>query len=268
MARFPRNDAGSAVDAANLVAARESARRVSTDSPAGAPTKADLQASAGASMAQAGQAALGAAKQQAGVALDQAGNTLQAGQNSASEQAADRRLRLNQSRIALDRHLSQLGLQLDRAAFNDQLRFKRDEAGRAALNNQQLADWAVVSAKSREDFLGKQQAVELAHERRVAMLEEAHKKILQTLQMESQGRIQEMDQATRQKLAQAKAAIEQKLAREKADAANRQAMWTAAGTIVGAAAGAAATGGSPAGAMAGGAIGGGLGSVAAAKTNA
>lgn len=249
----------SGVDASNRLKARAALREAA---PGGLRAQ---QAAAGQVAEAQGAAAVEGAKATIDAAKAGATNDVAAAQVSAGEAEADRRLRLGERRAAFDRQLGALGLKVDRESFNADLKFRRDESGRLALNQRQLADWAATSARSREDFLDKQQGVELAHQRRTELLRTAQARIDQTLKMEADGQIAALDRVTKERLVRAKADLEQKLARETADAANRQATWTTAGTLIGVGAGALI--GGPAGAAAGGAIGGGVGGLAAAKTS-
>jgi len=252
--------AASGIDAANALRARE-AVRASTAAPGGGGVR-ELQAGAGEMAKQQGQAAVQSAQQGVQTAARDASIDLRQAEGSEQERRAGRRLSLAQHRIDADRRLSALGLQVDRAAFDSQLQFRRDEAGRLALNQAQLADWSVVSAQSKEQFLGRMQAVQQASERKLALLRTAQARIEATLKMEADGRIAALDREAKERLVRAKAELEAKLAREQADAANRMAIWTTAGTIIGAGAGALI--GGPAGAGAGATVGAGVGTAAGA----
>lgn len=268
MAPYPyrsRNpQAAAGVDAANAIKQREAIRAAVSANPNAGGVR-ELQAAAGQATAERGAAAVERAAQGVQAAGQAAATGLAQAQNAEAEQAADRRLRLGQRRVAFDRQLSELGLKTDQATFNASLKFQKDELGRNALNQQQLADWAVLNAQSKEDFLNKMQQVEQAHERKTALLAAARQRIEQTLKLESEGRIAALDRATKESLLQAKISLEQKMQKEAADAANRQAIWTQGGTAVGAIVG--AIYGGPAGASAGGAAGGGVGSMAGAQAN-
>lgn len=225
-------------------------------------TKSAIQA-AGAQQAQAaGQIAVDSAKQDLSATQGAAQVAAQNQATADAERLGQRRLvlaetsRKNESRLAtLDRDVKQ-------KLFDSRMEFRRDELGRARLNEAQLADWTVQQSKSENEFRLRMQTMEQAHKQRMALLEVAHAKIAEQLEFESRKRMQDRDQATYERLARAKHNLEMKIQQEQAEAANRQAMWGAAGTVAGAGVGAAVGGpaGAGVGASAGGALATGLSS--------
>jgi hypothetical protein len=213
---------------------------------------------AGAAAAQvAGQAQVQQATQAVQANAQAAGTGVAAQGVADRARLADRRLALAEKARENDRRLSSLGLQTDRAEFETSLQIRRDKAGLAAFTAQQLADYAAVSARSRESYLDRVQDVQLAHERKLSLLKTAQARLEEQVRLESEGRIQAYDQATRERVARAIIELKEAQAREAAAQANRMAAWQAGGMIVGAAAGAYVSGGSPQGAAMGAQAGGG-----------
>jgi hypothetical protein len=219
----------------------------------------EIQAAGAQQAAQSGQIQNQAteATQKATAQVAQAGLAQQAAANTAdlSAKAAD----TERAGIAQGEQLAKLGSEFKQKLFDDRVKFAQDETGRKLLNEYQLAAWSVTKAKSQEALKDRMQKSELAHKRKIQMLEMAERKIAQALEFEQRKKEQDRNQKTLTDLAEAKRQMEAAIAKAQADAANTQAMWTAAGTVVGAAAG---IPGGPAGMAAGASIGGAAGSYA------
>lgn len=211
--------------------------------------------------AQAGQIQLGAAQQ-----TQQQQQLL--GQEALAERAREQRgagfaqqIALGeQQREAADR-LARIDRTLKSRLLDDQLQFRRDQAGQALLNERQMADWAVSKAQSAEEYASYAQAAQQVYERELQMLETANKKITQVLQQNYIKEGKPLDRQLRMKLAQQKKQLELEIQKKQNKAANNAAMWQAGGTIVGGVAGA-LLGGGPAGAAVGASLGAGLGQIA------
>ncbi len=217
----------------------------------------EVQAAGAQQAAAAGEIQVGAATKTAeGLAqLGQVG--VAEAKRAGSADVATAQSNAQQTETADASQLSKLGLDVKQKLFDDRIKFARDEAGNKVWTESLLMDHAVTAAKSDAEFKSRMQTAQLVHERRSKMLEVAHAKIVAALEYESKSKQQNMTQDVREKLIRAKAELEAKMQREAADAANKQAMWSAGGTIVGGAIGAL---GGPAGVAAGAAIGGALGS--------
>ena len=233
--------------------------------PAGVQSAAAQQIGA-ATSAQAGQQLVAAAGREAE-------RQVQIGQLGQAETARVADLRLGRQNVASQAEQTQLANRLaavDEQAkqeiFDRRFQFNQDEAGRKFMNDRQLADWAVLKAKSEEEFRNYEQQVDQATRRRLALMEVAQKRILQELEQGYKSGKQKLDQAQARRLRQAAEDMRKRIAREKERAAKRKAIFTVAGAVVGAGIGAAVTLGNPAGAMAGAQIGAAGGS-AAADTN-
>lgn len=212
-------------------------------------------AQAGAQQVQAAQQATNQATQLGQLALQEKGRELQG-------QEATRQLGAQRQAQQIDLSLAQLNAKLKNQLIDQQMQFKRDEAGRALLNEQQLVDYAVINSKNDIELAKYQQLAEQAWQKKLYMMQTAQKKIETVL---NQGYLKEgqaLDQAQKQQLAAAKNALEQKIKRDQARAQNKMAMWQTAGTIVGGAIGAF---GGPAGATAGATIGGAIGGAAGSQ---
>jgi hypothetical protein len=160
--------------------------------------------------------------------------------------------------------LSGLGRDVKQKLMDERMEFRKDEAGRRVMNEYQLADWAVLKSKNHEELKGRLQKMELAHKRKMSLLQVAHQKIVDRLQFLQSEKNQNRDQSTMMELYKYKSALEEKMRREAADAANKQGMFTAAGTVAGAVVG--AYFGGPAGAAVGAQAGGAAGSYVASQS--
>jgi len=155
--------------------------------------------------------------------------------------------------------LAKLGGDLKQQLFDSRLQFERDELGRKFSNDRQMADWAIVSAKSKEDLMNKMQSIQQAQQKELVMLKAAHARLTQALQQGFADEQRELDQASKARMIQAKADLEKKMQEKEAAAARM-------GNIIsGVASGAMA--GASVGGFYGAIIGGAAGGVAAAGAN-
>lgn len=239
---------------------------------AGAPTatpgqpgtqKSEIQQAGAAQATQAGEivnkAAAATQKQTAQVGalgVEEAGR---AGVEATGQASVD----ATQSATADGASLASFGRDVKEQLFDMRISFERDESGRKLLNESQLIDHTVASAKSENEFKQRMQTASLTHEKKMKLLQIAQQKIVEAMKHASQSKIQDRDQATKEQLAIAKANLDREIAAAQAEAANNQAMWQAGGTIVGAGIGAATPLGPAGGAMIGGAV----GSAAGAQAN-
>ena len=180
-------------------------------------------------------------------------------QQQNQQKLRERDLQITQAGRKIQGQLRAYNSKLSNIIYDDNLEFQRDELGRTVFNERQLADFAIVSAKSEIEYRQFEQNLRQASERKLKLLQVAQKRILEEMEQSFRQSEQELDQAQALKLAEMKRNIEEKIRREQARARNRASMFQAGGTILGAAIG--AYGGAP-GAMLGAQIGGGLGQIA------
>lgn len=178
-----------------------------------------------------------------------------------SEAVGQASIDAQQSATADGAQLAALGRDVKQQLFDSRIQFERDEAGRKLLNESQMIDHAIWSAKSEAEFKSKMQQASLMHEKRMTLLEVAHKRIVAELEYASKSKTQELDQAMKERLVRAKANLELEMERQKAEAANKQAMWSAGGAVLGTTVGAVLN--NP---QAGAAIGEGLGTIGGASS--
>lgn len=164
---------------------------------------------------------------------------------------------LAQRNRGLTNQLARLDSNLKDRLFDQQLQFKKDEFGRTIWNERQLADFAVLQAKTQADLDKFEQMVDQQSKRRLQILQTAQAKLKQVLEQNYLREGQELDQSARKEIARMKAAAEEKIRKEKARRANRGAMLQGAFTVIGAIVGAVTAG--PPGAAAGAQIGSGVG---------
>lgn len=213
---------------------------------------------------QQGASALGLAEQQQKqqAALGQQANQEQQRQNQ--QALASKQRSLQQTQRGLEKQIFGLSEELKDKLLDSQLAFKKDELGRTVFNERQLADYAIMKAKSDEDFAAFEQQSTQASQKRMSMLKLAQQKVQQELDQRSRLSDSVADQNTKKNLAIAKQQLERKIADEKTKQRNRAMMFQAGGMLAGAAIGTLIAPG--AGTAAGASLGGGAGSIAAGAT--
>lgn len=241
--------------------------------PTTAPTRQIGQAIGGQQAAQASEVAL----QQQKIGQQQATQVGQLGLAEKGRQLRQEEASANLAEQARQRdiveNIANMSEQAKNDMFNNRLEFRKDELGRTFLNERQLADYAILTAKNEQEWLKYQQTAMNAHKKALEMSKMAYAKIEQALKQESMKKDQEANQALKKELLQAKQQLEQDIARRESEAKNKQAMWSTGGQMVGAVAGGVVGGiyggpaGAAAGASAGGSLGSGLGSMAYSATN-
>lgn len=155
--------------------------------------------------------------------------------------------------------LAALDSKAKKELYDDQMSFARDENGRTIFNEQQIADYARMNAKSNEEFKNYAQVATQASNRKLQLMETAYKKVQEDLNFKYAEAKQKGDQAAQKQIASDQSDMAARMQRERAKAANNGAMWQTGGAIVGTVVG--GIYGGPAGAMAGGAAGGAAGSM-------
>lgn len=198
-----------------------------------------IQAAAGQVAAQQGQAAVQARQQAASGMAEQAQLGMQAEERQRQGVQFDRAMELERTIRQNEQRLFNMNRGLANQLVTEQMKFQEDELGRQYLNDRQLADYALISAKSEEDWLNYEQTVTQLSKRRMQLLETAYAKIKQAMTQDWQLGEQGLDQEHKMYLARAKAEIERKIREEQAASANRAAMFSAGGMLLGVAAGAA-----------------------------
>lgn len=239
--------------------------------PTGAAIAPAAQQTAAAATAQMGQQQVGAAKQM----IQQAG---QLGQLQVGEQQLQSQKELAQAQQAAKQEdmdmadrFARLDLNAKKELYDNEMQFKKDEAGRTLFNERQLADYAKQNALSDEQYKNWSQQAEQATRRKLQAMETAFRIVEEDLTQKFQLAEQQKDFAKSREIAAIRKELQERMERERARAANNAAMWQAGGMIVGTAAGAAAapfTGGAinPAtGALIGGSLGGSLGGLAGSQ---
>lgn len=229
-----------------------------------AAAKAPAPAAAGAaqqmgtaSATQAGQQAVGLADNQAKVQQEIQRQGLQEGQRQAQSQAFTTGQQVQSEEAANRQKIAQLGQDAQAELFDRQMKFQKDELGRTQFNDRQLADYAVTSARSQEQYKNYQQAAQLAYSRNLQVMQTAYNKLDEALRNEDDLRQQGYDQAAITEMHQARNNMQQRIRQETANIANRMSVWAAGGSIVGGVLGGyyGGAGGAAIGSAAGGAVG-------------
>ena len=195
-----------------------------------------IQAAAGQVAAQRGQAAVQARQQAAPQVAAQAARTQQVGERERQQALFDRALELERTVRDNEQRLYNLDRTLGNDLYTQNMQFQEDELGRAFLNDRQLADYALISAKTEEDWLNYEQTMTQLSKKRMQVLDAAYKKIKQALTQDWQAGEQQLDQQHKKQLTLAAAELERKKQEEQAKAANRASMFSAGGLLLGAAA--------------------------------
>lgn len=129
--------------------------------------------------------------------------------------------RLNFLTIKQREQLAALGEDLQQELFDNQMKFTKDERGRAFSNERQLQDYMIVSAKDEESLMDNMQQMQQTSERKIYLMEAAHAQLKAALERGFLKNKQDLDNASKLRIAQYAADMEKKIAREKAKAAAR-----------------------------------------------
>lgn len=257
-ARMPAANAGVAqqVDASNLLRAQQ----VAGAAPAGADSGQLRTAGAGMA-ASAGQTQVERTAAAAQTQLAGAQNVVATRRLEAQSAAAGRELHVAANRRANELRLAQLDSETKRELIDARAKFATDEAGRLILNQKQLADLALVKAKSREELANRMQYMEQASKKRLLATDLMYKRATQEIEARTARAIQEGRQDVAQQLAEYKRQIQEAYMAEVAEAQNRAMIIQGVLGIGGAVAG--GIFGGPMGAAAGYSAGSGVGAMAA-----
>jgi hypothetical protein len=145
--------------------------------------------------------------------------------------------------------LSELGRLVKQQVFDSRLQFKADERGRNFSNARQLADYAVASARDRQELAERLQDMQQSYEKEQIMFDAVNKKLVQAIEAEYKKSEQERDQEMLRTLAEMKRAAEREQRRRAAKAQAINSIIVGGATIAG------AVYGGPAGAAAGAGLG-------------
>lgn len=160
--------------------------------------------------------------------------------------------------------LANLDSKLKQDLYDKQMSFEKDELGRSVMNQRQLADYALLSAKSGEELSNYSQKVEQANKRKLSLLENDAKLVREQLIFEQNKKSQERNNDRVRELGEIEAYMNNTIQDAKSKAAKDAAIWSSLGTMAGIGVGAAFGGaaGAQTGAQVGGAAGGIAGSYA------
>lgn len=222
-------------------------------------TRQESQSAASTAAANQGQVALTAQKQNQQQAETAGKNSLATLSQQVTAGTVKSQLVLSGKSQELSNQLSQLSINANNLLVQQQTQFEKDQAGNVVWKERQLADWQALNAKDQNDFNQAQQAATNASKRKIQIMQAASDQLKMSIEQGYIGDKQIKDDLLRQKLVTDKQAVDLQIAREQARAANRNMIWTAAGTVVGGVGGTIA--GGPTGGMAGAAVLGGIGSV-------
>lgn len=244
--------------------------------PTSTPIAQAAQQTGAALTASAGEQALKQQQQQAQVAGAQAQNVLQSQKLGQQQQLFQQESALDSTRAKLDQTLFNINQQ----AANEENRLTNNFSNRVAQSNHlmemDLLTWTAQNAKTEDEFKDRIQSIEQAHAKQTAMVNHAYKLQIQSMEQARDKATQDRKQEYNMEIARLKAEWEKEQTRQRNKAKNRQAMYSAGGTILGAGLAVAAIASIPlsagtttpmvlAAASTGAGIGGALGNMAAAK---
>jgi hypothetical protein len=210
--------------------------------PAAQQTAAAVATQAGQQAAQQGQQAVQQAGQVGQLQLGEQQLTAQR-EVSGAQQAARQQEMTN-----IDR-LGKLDMAAKKELYDNEMQFRKDEAGRTLFNQRQLADYMVQNAESDEQLKNFSQKAQQLNKRNLQAMETAYGLIMEDLKQKFALAEQAKDQEAKKKIIELRAAAEARMRKKQADAANNAAIWSTVTGVAGAAVG--GYFGGPAGATAG-----------------
>ena len=154
--------------------------------------------------------------------------------------------------------INNLGGDIKEELFDNQLRFKQDEIGRAFTNERQLADYAISNAKDNIHLTNRLQEMSQASQKELIMLEASHNTLVQALKQGYDDNKQKLDQASKTRIQSMITEMNKELERKRRKAGATAMIFQ--GAVGGASTGAAV--GGPYGAIIGGVVGAGAGYMA------
>lgn len=141
----------------------------------------------------------------------------------------DERLHLLSTQQVKD--LNRIGQDVKSKIFDSRMTFDRDEMGRKFTNSRQLADYTISNAQTEQQARERLQLMQQQSHRKVQLLQTMYNKINVALEQEFKKSEQDKDYQLQERLAKAKAGMQKQLLDAQNEAANKQAMIGAAGTI-------------------------------------
>lgn len=222
----------SQIAAGRALSTQQLAKSLTSAPDVGNMARASQQA-APAVVQQAGQKQVAAAQTAAQNAVSIGQQALQNQQQQAANALAVKKLQIDGVVSKNNARLAALSEDVKNKLLDQQLQFKKDEAGRTLFNERQLTDWAITKAKSTEDFKNYQQKSQQMHSRVMQVLQAAQQKILQQIDQQNKMDVQKIDQKARQELLELKSAADRAIRRQQERDAENAAMAGAAWGIVG-----------------------------------
>lgn len=220
-----------------------------------APVSASQVSAAGAGVTQSAgtAAAQGAAKNQETIAAPAAAAALQGMQQGVANEASEASIGTSMQQRSAEDRLASLDAGLKRELIDRRMAFGRDENGRMVANTQQLADLAVVKAKSATDLQKYKQIMDQSTRKKISLLKTMYQKMEQELSSRTSQEIQDLEQSTKVNIKQAMGDLQGQIGEREAELANRSMQYGAIAGLIGMVGGGIAAG--PAGASAGGGAG-------------
>lgn len=124
---------------------------------------------------------------------------------------------------------------LNKSVANDILdkrnQFLLDKEGRRFLNERQLADYKLLTAKKQEDFQDFAQRLDTASKRKLQLMEATYKILDQARRQAFQASEQELDQVSKEKITKLAQEYERQVASEQSKAAKRSGIATGLMTV-------------------------------------
>lgn len=199
-----------------------SAPTVNQVAAAGAQTTADQGKIALAGQANESQQ-LGQVQQQGLQAQSTAGNESNANLQLGASQESRRQAEL----------LNHIDQGLKNKLVDEQMQFDRDQAGNVLFNTRQLMDWSAANARTEQDFKNKEQIIQQASDRKIAVMKQAYNLLTQTINQGYLKNKQILDENLKKSLLERQNAIKLQIQAEENKAASKRGMAAGIGTVVG-----------------------------------
>lgn len=213
---------------------------------------------------QAGQIATGVAEQGANRAQLVGQMGLQEQGRKARQAAFEQGIQESRVGRQLGEKLNALSSNAKQRILDDNLKFKIDEGGRALLNTTQLADWAIMNAKSDVDLAGKMQSIEQAYNKKIQVMQAAANRLEQIAKQGYYSDKQKLDGEAKINLLKKSQDIKMQIESDRAKKASKLAATSGLFSAVGMGIGFVL--GGPAGAALGGSVGGAVGTTYAGQS--
>lgn len=152
---------------------------------------------------------------------------LQEQSRAAESRIAGQKAGLREQEMDNINRFAQISERAKQELFDKQMKFQKDESGRALFNTTQLADYAMLNARNEEQLRNYQQSVQLASKRKTELLQAAYNKMEEQLKFEYSKDKQKRDQEAEKIIAKRMSDMKKRIAESKAQGDSERAKWEA-----------------------------------------